>query len=276
MSAPRLAAALATIAVAACAAPSRQLTTRIVEDPIVLPRRMASVSMGVNAVHYEPTDAQGVRVIPGFRFGITDRLEWIDLLGLRYAILDDRPADGRAPMPFSLALRAGVRGIGYSSMEGMIVLPVVSLHALKHVADRWALSLSASWVAQWVEHGLEFTPAYNRGLYYASRRGSIVTLGGAVTRQLGNRVALGIAPSIDQATACANPTCGWKSRSASASLFVGVRPLSWLTVHVAPAAGVRHRPDLVLPTTYPDGTPITIQPLTVTWVALSGWLDFYW
>src|SRR6185436_2543213 len=96
-------AALPAIALAACAAPSRQLTPRIVEDPITLPRRMASASLAVTAVHFEPTDAYGFPGTPGFRFGITDHLEWVDLLGLRYAFLDDRPADGRARMPISLA-----------------------------------------------------------------------------------------------------------------------------------------------------------------------------
>jgi hypothetical protein len=272
-------AALAWAVAAACAAPSRQLTTRIVEDPITLPKRMASVSMRVGAVHHEPTDAQGVFVTSGFRFGITDHLEWADL-GLRYAFLDDRPADGRPPTPFSLALRAGLMGIGYSSLDGMIVLPVVSLDALKHVADRWALSLGADWQAQWVEHPSAFvfasTPSYSRTLGYSARRWSTITLHAAATRQLSPRVALGVVPAVAQNTDCVEPTCDWKWRSASVAVVLGVRPLSWLTVRLAPAVGVRHRPDLPLPTTYPDGTPIMIQPLTVTWVSLSGWLDFYW
>ena len=190
--------------VAACAAPSRQLTTRIVEDPITLPKRMASASMRVTAVHYEPTDAQGVLVVPGFRLGITDHLEWADLLGLRYAFLDDRPADGRAPMPFSLALRAGLLGIGYSSLDGMIVLPVVSLDALKHIADRWALSLGADWQAQWVEHpsALFFAShaRLQRALGYSARRWSTITLHAAATRQLSPRVALGVVPAVAQNT----------------------------------------------------------------------------
>jgi hypothetical protein len=269
-------AALAAITIASCAAPSRKLTTRIVEDPITLPKRMASVSTNVTASHYEPTNAQRVLVTPGFRFGITDHLEWADLLGLRYAVLDDRPADGRAPMPLSLALRAGVFGIGFSSTEGTIVLPTVSLDALKHVSDRWALSLSADWTAQWVSNPFGWTPAYNDALFYSSRRFSFLTLSAAVTRQLSDRVALGVGPSVDQSTACVSPLCDWKSRSARVSVFVGVRPLWWLTVVVAPAVGVRERPDVALPPTDPDGTPIIIRPLSVTWVSLTGWLAFYW
>ena len=272
----RVAAVLAAITVASCAAPSRKLTTRIVEDPITLPKRMASASINVTAIHYEPTDTQGVLTTPGLRFGITDHLEWVDVLGLRYAFLDDRPADGRAPMPLSLALRAGLFGIGYSSAEGMIVLPTVSLDALKHVGDRWSLSLSLDWTAQWVARPFGWTPRYNDALFYSARRFSFLTLSAAVTRQLSDRVALGVGSSVDQNTDCVSPFCDWKSRSADVSVFVGVRPLWWLTMVVAPAIGVRERPDIALPTTFPDGTPITIQPLSVTWVSLTGRLAFYW
>jgi hypothetical protein len=272
----RAAAALAAITVASCAAPSRKLTTRIVEDPITLPKRMASASINVTAIHYEPTDTQGVLTTPGLRFGITDHLEWVDVLGLRYAFLDDRPADGRAPTPLSLALRAGLFGIGYSSAEGMIVLPTVSLDALKHVGDRWSLSLSLDWTAQWVARPFGWTLRYNDALFYSARRFSFLTLSAAVTRQLSDRVALGVGSSVDQNTDCVSPFCDWKSRSAGVSVFVGVRPLWWMTVVVAPAVGVRERPDIALPTTYPDGTPITIQPLSVTWMSLTGRLAFYW
>lgn len=264
------------VAVASCAAPSRTLTTRIVEDPITLPKRMASASMDVTAIHYEPTDAQGFLYRPGFRYGITDHLEWADLLGVRYAFLDDRPADARAPMPLSLALHAGVFGIGYSSAEGTIVQPVASLEALKHVGDRWALSLSAGWNAQWVSRPFAWTPAYNDALFYSSRRFSYVSLSGTVTRQLTQRVAVGLTPSVDQGTDCASPFCDWKSRSARVSLSLGVRPLWWLTAMVSPAVGVRERPDIALPATYPDGTPITVEPLSVTFVSLTARLAFYW
>jgi hypothetical protein len=270
------AAAVAAIAGASCAAPSRQLTTRVVEDPITLPKRMASVSIDATAVHYEPTDAQGVPFAGSLRYGITDHLEWADLFGLRYAFLDDRPADGRAPMPLSLALRAGALGVGYSSAEGMIVLPVVSLTALKRVANRWALSLSAGWTAQWVQHSAGWTPAYSGSLTYSSRERSVVSLAASVTRQLTDRVALGLAPSIDQTNDCVSPGCDWKTRGASVSAFVAARPLSWLTLHVGPAAGVRERPDIPIPIMYPDGTVIVVQPLRVTWVAFSAGLTFYW
>ena len=267
-------AVFALAAVASCAAPSRKLTTRIVEDPITLPRRMASASLDGTGIHYEPTDAQDFLTTSTFRFGITDRLELANL-GLRYAVLDDRPADGRAPKPLSLALHAGLDGLGYSSLEGVIALPTVALDVLEHVGDRWALSLSAGWFAQWVADPVNWTPAYNGALFYSARRFSFISLSGEVTRQLTSHVALGIGPSIEQGTDCVSPFCGWKSRSARVSLFVGVRPLWWLSVIVAPAVGVRERPDTALPPTPPDGTPIAI-PRSVTWVSLTGRLAFFW
>jgi hypothetical protein len=268
--------ALAVLALASCAAPSRRLTPRVVEDPIVLPKRMASVSTEIRYVHYEPTNAGGTSGQGGFRFGLTNRLEWVDLLGLRFAILDDRPADGRTPMPFSLALRAGLVGIGYSSAEGTILLPVAALHALKHVADRWALSLALGWGATWSPHPVAVTPAYSGSLAYSGRIKSTFTLSAAVTRQLAERTALGIMPAVHQTNDCVDPTCGWVSRGASVALVVHERPWDWLTISIGPGVGVRNRPDVELPTMYPSGTPITIPPTTVTWFGFAGTAAFYW
>jgi hypothetical protein len=237
---------------------------------------MASVSMNGTAIRYEETDTQGSTWRANLRVGITDRLEWVDVLGLRYAVLDDRPADGRAPDPVSLALHVGVLGIGYSSLEGMIVLPAASLRLLQHVDDRWAVSLSAGWTAQWVATPFAWTRAYNDALVFSARRFSFVSLGADVTRQLTDRVALGVGSFLEQGTDCVSPFCDWKSRTASVDVFVGVRPLWWLTVVVAPAVGIRERPDIELPTTYPTGTPVAIPPLSVTFVSLTGRLAFYW
>ena len=150
----------------------------------------------------------------------------------------------------------------------------MSLEALKHVGDRWALSFSAGWVAQWVADPVNWTPAYNDALFFSARRFSFVSLSGSVKRQLTDHVALGIAPSVDQGTDCVSPFCDWKNRSAQLSLLMNVRPLWWLSAIVAPAVGVRERSDMALPPTPPHGTPIVVQPRSVTWVSLSGQLAF--
>jgi hypothetical protein len=278
MRAPRwtVRAVLAAVGVAACAAPARRLTTRVVDDRIVVPKRMASMGLDGHYLYYKPTDARGGGLTGGFRFGITDRLEWDGVLSLRYAILDDRPVDGRAPMPMSLSVQAGTYGIGYSSMEGMFLLPVVAIDALKHVGDRWALSLRASWNAQYVVAPVAFTPAYSETLHYWSRRFSVVGIHADAVRQLDDHVAVGFGAGVDQFNDCVSPTCGWVSQDAGASVRVIVRPWRWVTISGGSSAGIRHRPDAVLPTRYPNGDPITIQPLTVEWMSLNTAIAFYW
>jgi len=205
--ATRAAAAALAAALAACAAPSRRLTPRAVEDPIVLPRRMASVSLRGFSAHYEPTDARRSDALLGFRYAFTDRLEWVDLLSLRYALLDDRPVDGRPARPISLAVRAGVTGMGYSSFNGLIVLPVASVEALKRVADRWAFELSLTWSALWEQRSTSASPTYNVVLGYISDEASSLTFRAAATRQLAERVALGASAEVIQTAGCLSPTC---------------------------------------------------------------------
>jgi hypothetical protein len=239
---------------------------------------MASISVDGHYLHYKPTDARGATSFVGFRFGITDRLELDGLLSLRYAILDDRPVDGRAPMPLSLSVQAGTYGIGYSSMEGMFVVPIASINALKHVGDRWALSAEASWLAQYVTNPVAVTPAYSETLHYFSRRLSVVGISAGAVRQLDDHVAVGLGAGVNQYNDCVSPTCGWVSQDASASVRVIVRPWHWVTIGGGSSAGVRHRPDAQLPIRSPPplGGPITLQPLTVEWVSLDAFVAFYW
>lgn len=269
-------AVLVVTAAASCAAPARRLTTRVVDDRIVLPKRMASISMDGGFFHYEPTNVQGGTLLPAFRFGITERLEMAGLFSLRYAFLDDRPADGRTPRPLSLALVAGTEGIGYSSMEGWILLPVVSVEALKHVGDRWVLSSQASWDAFYVASPGADTPSYNGALHYASRRSSAIGIGAAVIRQLDDHVAVGFGAGIDQLNACVSPACEWVSRGAGANVRLIVRPWHWLTVSGGSAGGIRYRSDRPLSPVGPDEVLLPIQPITVEWLSLFGTVAFYW
>jgi hypothetical protein len=192
-----------------------------VEDPIVLPRRMASLTIGGGVAHQEPIGARRSWMTGNFRFGITDRLEWTDLLSLRYAPLDDRPVDGRPARPLSLALQAGFRGIGYSSIEGMVLQPSAALQTLKHVGDRWALGMSFTWLATWMQRPVMLWSTTG-DLVYTSGRRSFWTLSGFATRQLGDRLALSLgAWANDAAGASARPAigspgaraarCGWPS-----------------------------------------------------------------
>lgn len=268
---------LVAVGMAACAAPSRRLTPRVVEDPIVLPRRMASVGLRGFAAHYEPTDARRNNLLVGVRYAFTDRLEWADLLSLRYALLDDRPVDGRPARPISLAVRAGATGIAYSSFNGLIVFPVASVEALKRIADRWALDLSVTWLAMWQQRGTSVfpSPPYTSTLGYAGNTASSLTLRGGATRQLAERVALGASASVTQTTGCLSSTCAWVSRGGVAALTVSVRPWHWVTLAAGPYVGYRYRPDGPIPPANPTA-PVVIPLRRVEWVGLEGFLTFYW
>jgi len=272
----RVAALLAVGAIAACAPPSRRLTPRVVEDPIVLPRRMASLSAGGFVAHYEPTDARRGDALLGFRYAFTDRLEWVDLLSLRYALLDDRPVGGGPARPMSLAVRAGVTGMGYSSSIGFIVLPVASVEGLKHIADRWALQLSLNWSAQWVQRHTFASPSYTPVVGYSAGSASSLVLRGAVTRQLAERVAVGASASVIQTAGCFTPTCAWVSRGAVAGLTVSVRPWHWVTLAAGPYVGVRYLPDGPLAPPANPTAPVVIPLRQVEWVGLEATLAFYW
>jgi hypothetical protein len=266
-------AALAVLlAVAACAPPSRRLTPRIVEDPIVVPARMMSVSVNPYVTHHEPTDQRVFSLRLWFRYGITDRLEWVDVLSLRYALLDDRPADGRPARPLSLAVRAGLLGFGYSSVSGFIVVPTASVEALKHVSDRWALSLSAGWTASWVERRGTFDPSY-MDVDQTSHTAMVLSVRAAATRQLSERVALGVSVTGFEDVDCPG-SCRFVARGASAGLFAGVRPWHWLTLAAGPSAGVRQRTETIVLVT-PVG-PAVYPPRQVEWLRLHGAATFYW
>jgi hypothetical protein len=275
---PAVAMLLAAITMVACAAPSRRLTPRVVEDPIVLPRRMASVGLRGFAAHYEPTDVRRNNLLLGFRYAFTDRLEWVDLLSLRYALLDDRPMDGRPARPISLAVRAGATGIGYSSFNGLIVLPVASVDALRHIADRWALELSVHWLAMWQQRNTSVfpSPPYTSTLGYAGNTASSLTFRGRATRQLAERVALGASASVTQTAGCLSPTCAWVSRGGVAALTVSVRPWHWLTLAAGPYVGYRYRSDGALVPPANPTAPVVIPLRRVEWVGLEAFVTFYW
>jgi hypothetical protein len=267
---------LGAAVLAACAAPSRHLSRRVVNDPIVLPRRMASVSIAASETWYprEHTSAGGLT--PTFAVGLTDRLEYEGLLGLRYALLDDAPGGPRAPAALSLAIEAVVLGVGYSSEQGWIAYPTVGIRAQKHVADRWNLLLAADWSAAWFERPLAATPATDPllGPVPGSNR-SVVEVDLRATRQLGERFALSLGVSPFQEQNCLSPLCAWTNRGAGAALIAWFRPVDWLTLGLGPNAGIRYRP-LVLPQPLDPEAPVRTPPRSVSWLGGYGVAVFYW
>ena len=133
---------------AACAAPSRRLTPRQVEDPITLPRGMASASTFGGACPLLADRRQRSLRHPLVPVR-NHRSPAARLLSFSYAFLDDAPTGATPSAPLSLGLTGGVLGLGYSSIDGTFLYPVVRLWAAKHVAKRWRFDAGTSWAANW-------------------------------------------------------------------------------------------------------------------------------
>ncbi len=187
--------------------------------------------------------------------------------------------DGRPARPISLAVRAGATGMGYSSFIGLLVFPVVSVEALKHIADRWALDLIGRLVGvvATTNHDLRGVAAATPPpSAYAGNAVSSLTFRGKATRQLAERVALGASASVTQTTGCLSPTCAWVSRGGGAALTVSVRPWHWVTLAAGPFVGYRYRPDGPLVPPANPTAPVVIPLRRVEWVGLEGFVTFYW
>ncbi len=263
---------LATIA--ACAAPSRRLTPRQIEDPITLPRGMASASLSVEPAHYWPTGANALYGVPAFRFGITDRLQ-LGLLSLGYAFLDDSPAGATPAAPFSLALQGGVLGLGYSSIDGTIVFPILALRTAKHLDSRWRFDAGASWVGNWAS-GSSVAPAFNPGtLAYSGRPSSLIDGDASATRQVADRIAVTVRGYIGETRGCLSTLCGWRNRTVQGSISLSLRPWHWMTVGISASVGLRRRSPSFMPPPDPDDPP-AVLPNPVLWLAGGGWATFYW
>ena len=177
--------------------------------------------------------------------------------------------------PLSLAVEAGLLGIGYSSIDGTILLPEVQLRLAKHLAGRWRFDAGASWFGYWSSGGTSL-PAFNRQTLVLSGR-PLSQVQGEVgaTRQLADRFALGVGAHFAQVQNCLEISCDWLSRSAWGSLSLSFRPVHWVTLTLFTSAGVRKRASAFTPVTDPDQPPPTL-PLRVTWLSGGGEVAFYW
>ena len=267
---------VAVAALGACAAPARRLTPRVVDDPIVLPRRMALVALGGNLTWYPLTDTRTASAKPGWRLGITDRLELYDILSFRYAILDDAPGSPLPPSRLSLAIRAGTPGFGYSSVEGWIAKPLLALQVQKHLAERWRFSGSVGWTALWTEKPPALMSSSSDSPPSArARRYSTVDIGLGAMRQLTSRVALNLAGSAFKLQRCVAPFCHWAYRGLGGALSVLVRPTLWLTLEAGARTGVYYR--ALVPSDLQDPTlPIAMPARSVAWVGGFCSASFTW
>jgi hypothetical protein len=270
---------VAVVSVGACATPSRRLTTRIVEDPMVLPRGLFGLSVQPSVTKYSTRDAAAWDLGLTFRYGITDRLQ-LEGLSLRYAFLDDAPVygdgapDGRRHGPLSLSVRAGVDGIGYSSIEGLIVLPTLSVAARKHLGSRAFVWADAEAGGGWVTTQPSFTGPYGSTLWPGWPNSRVaLTAGGTV--QVVDHLAVSAGAGVHQLHACAVPTCAWAARGATAFAGPILRPWPWLSVSASGQLGGRERPFVaVVPD--PDGMGPVLPPRDVWWWGVNTFVTFFW
>jgi hypothetical protein len=261
------------VALLGCGTPSRHLSTRIVDDPMVLPRRMLSMGLTGDV-------SQRPRVSPNFvaniDYGLGKRVELASLMSVRWAILDDAPVPegDRPPDRLSLAVRGGAQGIGASSVEGLFVLPIASVELRKHVGAQARVSLRGTWEGKWVESPAGWFEGYRDDLGPATSRTSSVSVAADVLRQLGDHVALGVGASAHQLQPCTFASCTWTARGGELWLGPHVRPRRWVTLALHLFAGGRYRP-AGQPVQSPD-QQLYIMPGAVSWLGTSGSVAFQW
>jgi hypothetical protein len=259
---------------AGCAAPSRRLTVRLVDDPIVNPRGLMTLGGGASWERDSNGQSSNSPQLPFLRYGITDRLE-LNGLGLGFGFLDDAPAAAPATMPpkartpLALAVRGGLNGIGYSSSEELIVLPTIVVSGRKHLGRWVVLGGNAHWNAFWTASPKTRDVPYSPTLWPRAGRVSEVGLGAGVTVQLVDHLALAAGVGVHELRACMVPTCAWAARGGTLSLGPSFRPWNWLTVGVWAFAGGRYRPaDPVTDPTMPMNPDAL--PHDANWIGAGG------
>jgi hypothetical protein len=264
-----------------CATPSRTLTTRMIDDPAVLPRRLFAFSIDPYVSKFSTWKEPFVLWQPAFAYGITDRLELDSLIALRYAILDDAPAyadglpDGRRRGRLSLVARAGFDGIGYSSMQGLITLPDLSITARKHLGGSVAVNLHAGADGYWVASPAQSVTPYGSTLW---PRGpySRIWFGTGAGVQVVDHLFLGARVDVHQIYGCSVPAaCAWAARGVSTGAGPTLRPNRWFQLRLSGELGARERPFVAIVPDPTGGVP-PLPPRDVWWWSVGVDATFYW
>jgi hypothetical protein len=234
---------LALIAAGGCAANRPRVPPRIIDDPATLPPGMVWLggTAQVNSM-VEPAAVRGWNHSEGaeLRFGVTRRLELVDILALRLAVLDDSPARPD-PDTLTFAVKAGLANveIGDDFHPEADYIPVVRLDAGKRVAPRWRLG---AYLAQrsymytdWSLYAPTVASAGVEGLY-----------------QLTELVALRAGLQGYRWTASPRP---WRPTSQGGfgpNLWLGVRPSRWVTLAASASLVFASVDESLLPSPHPE------------------------
>lgn len=272
---------LATALAVGCATPAGRLTTRVVDDRLVFPRRLLGLSLNTSGERLDTTRMTTWNSELSFRYGLTDKLELRNLT-LGWAPIDDAPLPAGTPPEarrarLGLVFRGGINGIGSSSLEGLILFPMLSAEIVKHLGQRTSVSAQLVWSGVWVENP-QATPSlypYTPSLWPNSDSTSDLYLYLGAVVQLVDHVALWGGGSTQEARACFVPTCDLAARGGEVIVGPVLRPWSWLTLWVLAYAGERWRvanPVFARPVPLtPDAPPLHASRLGVSVTLMFTW-----
>jgi hypothetical protein len=129
---------LALAAGAGCHVLPTRLPERPIDDPVTLPKKMAAVGLNWGPQFPDPGSPGQWPINGGASVGLTPRLQ-LDLpLALLYAVMEERPSDGRSAQPVTLAVGGGLETLGFgipvagSWIEGELL-------AKKRLGQRWRI-----------------------------------------------------------------------------------------------------------------------------------------
>jgi hypothetical protein len=216
----RLAVVLVALAPWACGTPPRRLPARVVDDPITLPRRMMEVAVSTSGTLRDRHNRRNGNVYPAINYGLTDRLELVEFLALRYALLDDAPPASAATgirsggAPLALAVEGGLAGLGFSSAEALIVFPQVGLSLSKGLSDR--IRVGGRTGARAAVSSRRHETTWRASTY--------------VLVQTTERLALDVDLGVWSAFSGLTPSSRWKEREVWLGPGLAYRPWHWFTL----------------------------------------------
>ncbi len=105
-------------------------STDQVERPLTLPNGVWELGVGAEYYRWNGGSSRNVSPLLSLRYGITNNLEFY-LLGLRYRVFDSDS--------FEFAVRGGIPRLGYSSVDGTLLLAEVGAEAKQRIHRRFAL-----------------------------------------------------------------------------------------------------------------------------------------
>ena len=190
----------------------------------------------------------------------------LGLLAAEVALLDDAPVasaatgDKAATSLLGLSLIGGLVGIGYSSIEGLIVQPVFGVGAVKHVSASLRLQSNVYWIGR-------IGRLHDESVF----SGSV-----GATLQLVDRLAVTLDAGDRVNVETFLPSGDWGRNVVFAGPSLEYRPWHWMTGGLGGRVEATQRPQTTFEPVAP-GDPRPGMPRRHPVSIWAGaWLNFYW